>query len=149
MSTALLLIVNSMMNNGWFVFWTHLTILAVGKILLLSTALHLHFVCLMKAKDGRRHAWRNFSFSGHLIRLTECYTLIQNKKYLIWKSNNVKSKPFGIRATGLTDWWKMFHHSGRMDSKSIHSTIDGPPGVPGVSKNQIFFFTNKTVEFLR
>ena len=29
-------------------------------------------------------------------------------------------------------------HSGRMDSKNIHSTIDAPPGVPGVSKNQIF-----------
>ena len=31
------------------------------------------------------------------------------------------------------------NHSGRMDSKSIHSTIDLPPGIPGVSKNQIFF----------
>ena len=27
--------------------------------------------------------------------------------------------------------------------------MDPPPGVPGVSKNQNFFFTNKTVEFLR
>ena len=25
-----------------------------------------------------------------------------------------------------------------MDSKTIHSTIDAPPGVPGVSKNKIF-----------
>ena len=40
-------------------------------------------------------------------------------------------------------------HSGCMDSKSIHSTIDAPPEVPGVSKNKIFFFTNKTVELLR
>ena len=40
-------------------------------------------------------------------------------------------------------------HSGRMDSKTIHSTIDTPPGVPGVSKNQNFFFTNKSVELLR
>ena len=40
-------------------------------------------------------------------------------------------------------------HSGRMDSKTIHSTIDAPPGVPGVSKNQNFYFTNKSVELLR
>ena len=40
-------------------------------------------------------------------------------------------------------------HSGRMDSKTIHSTIDPPPGVPGVSKNQNLFFTNKSVELLR
>jgi len=26
-------------------------------------------------------------------------------------------------------------HSGNMDSKTIHSTIDAPPGVPGVSKD--------------
>ena len=34
-------------------------------------------------------------------------------------------------------------HSGRMDSKTIHSTIDAPPGIPGVSKNQIFFLQIK------
>ena len=34
-------------------------------------------------------------------------------------------------------------HSGRMDSKSIHSTIDAPPGVPGVSNNQNFFLQIK------
>ena len=31
-------------------------------------------------------------------------------------------------------------YSGRMDSKSIHSTVDRPPGV---SKNQIFFLQIK------
>ena len=31
--------------------------------------------------------------------MTECYTLIQNPKYLIWKLNNVNSKLFGIVAT--------------------------------------------------
>ena len=41
-----------------------------------------------------------------------------------------------------------YTHSGRMDSNSIPFTIDAPPGVPGVSKNQNFYFTNKTVELL-
>ena len=31
-------------------------------------------------------------------------------------------------------------HSGCLDPKKILSTIDPPPGVPGVSKNHIFFF---------
>jgi hypothetical protein len=39
-------------------------------------------------------------------------------------------------------------HSGCLDSKKNLSTIDAPPGVPGVSKNHIFF-TNETVFFLR
>ena len=30
-------------------------------------------------------------------------------------------------------------HSGYLDPKKILSTIDPPPGVPGVSKNYIFF----------
>ena len=40
------------------------------------------------------------------------------------------------------------NHSGCMDSKTIHSTIDAPPGVLWVSKNHIFF-TNETVFLLR
>ena len=38
-------------------------------------------------------------------------------------------------------------HSGCLDSKKNISTIDAPPGVPGVSKN--LFFTNETVFLLR
>ena len=30
-----------------------------------------------------------------------------------------------------------------MDSKTVHSTIDAPPGVPGVSKNQNVFLQIK------
>jgi len=33
----------------------------------------------------------------------------------------------------VLEWQQM--HSGNMDSKTIHSTIDAPPGVPGVSKD--------------
>ena len=33
--------------------------------------------------------------------------------------------------------------------KTIHSTIDAPPGVPGVSKNHILFFTYETIFLLR
>ena len=40
-------------------------------------------------------------------------------------------------------------HSGCLDPKKILSTIDPPPGVPGVSKNHIFFSTNETVFPLR
>ena len=40
-------------------------------------------------------------------------------------------------------------HSGCLDSKKILSTIDAPPGVPGVSKNHILFFKNETVFLLR
>ena len=38
-------------------------------------------------------------------------------------------------------------HSGCLDAKTILSTIDPPPGVPGVSKIT-FFFTNESVFFL-
>ena len=41
------------------------------------------------------------------------------------------------------------NHSGCLDSKNFLSTIDAPPGVPGVSKNHIFYFTNETVYLLR
>ena len=40
-------------------------------------------------------------------------------------------------------------HTGGLDPKKILSTIDKPPGVPGVSKNHIFFSTNETVFLLR
>ena len=40
-------------------------------------------------------------------------------------------------------------HSGCLDPKNILSTIDPPPGVPGVSKNHIFFSTNESVFLLR
>ena len=40
-------------------------------------------------------------------------------------------------------------HTAGLDTIFVQIYMDPPPGVPGVSKNQIFFFTNKTVEFLR
>ena len=40
-------------------------------------------------------------------------------------------------------------HSGCLDSENILSTIDPPPGVPGVSKIHIFFSTNESVFLLR
>ena len=40
-------------------------------------------------------------------------------------------------------------HTGCLDPKKILSTIDAPPGVPGVSKNHIFFSTNEIVFLLR
>ena len=40
-------------------------------------------------------------------------------------------------------------HSGCLDSENILSTIDPPPGVPGVSNNCIFFSTNESVFLLR
>ena len=41
------------------------------------------------------------------------------------------------------------HHTAGSDTIFVQIYMDPPPGVPGVSKNQNFFFTNKTVEFLR
>ena len=38
-------------------------------------------------------------------------------------------------------------HSGCLDLKKILSTIDPPPGVPGVSKNHIFFLQIKVFSF--
>ena len=40
-------------------------------------------------------------------------------------------------------------HSGCLHPKKFLSTIDPPPGVPGVSKNHIFFSTNENVFLLR
>ena len=39
-------------------------------------------------------------------------------------------------------------HTAGSDTIFVQIYMDPPPGVPGVSKNQKFFFTNKTVEFL-
>ena len=40
-------------------------------------------------------------------------------------------------------------HTADLDTIFVQIYMDALPGVPGVSKNQIFFFTNETVEFLR
>ena len=40
-------------------------------------------------------------------------------------------------------------HTAGSDTIFVQIYMDPPPGVPGVSKNQIFFSTNKTAEFLR
>ena len=40
-------------------------------------------------------------------------------------------------------------HTAGSDTIFVQIYMDPPPGVPGVSKNQNFFFTNKTDEFLR
>ena len=39
-------------------------------------------------------------------------------------------------------------HTAGSDTIFVQIYMDTPPGVPGVSKNQIFF-TNKAVDFLR
>ena len=44
---------------------------------------------------------------------------------------------------------KSLIHTASSDTIFVQIYMDPPPGVPGVSKNQIFFFTNKNVEFLR
>ena len=49
-----------------------------------------------------------------------------------------------LNSEGLADC-----HSGCLDSENILSTIDPPPGVPGVSKIHIFFSTNESVFLLR
>ena len=43
----------------------------------------------------------------------------------------------------------MLRHTAGLDTIFVQIYMDPPPGVPGVSKNQIFFFTNRTAEFLR
>ena len=40
-------------------------------------------------------------------------------------------------------------HTARCDTILIQIYMDAPPGVPGVSKNHIYFFTNETVFLLR
>ena len=61
-----------------------------------------------------------------------------------------------MKLLNFANWWKKqikvtqkhpYRHSGRMDSKTIHSTIDAPPGVPGVSKNQKFSLQMKVLSF--
>jgi hypothetical protein len=40
-------------------------------------------------------------------------------------------------------------HTAGLDTIFVQIYMDALPGFPGVSKNQNFFFTKKTVEFLR
>ena len=54
--------------------------------------------------------------------------------------------PENLNETRLSD--DIIHTAGS-DTIFVQIYMDPPPGVPGVSKNQNFFFTNKTVEFLR
>ena len=42
-----------------------------------------------------------------------------------------------------------FQHKAGSDTIFIQIYMDVPPGVPGVSKNHIYFFTNETVFLLR
>ena len=51
--------------------------------------------------------------------------------------------------TGLYSHCKYIYHTASSDTIFVQIYMDALPGVPGVSKNQNFFFTNKTVEFLR
>jgi hypothetical protein len=51
------------------------------------------------------------------------------------------------RDRSLASYWQV--HTAGLDTIFVQIYMDALPGVPGVSKNQIFFFTNKTVEFLR
>ena len=41
----------------------------------------------------------------------------------------------------------IIYHTAGSDPIFIQIYTDAPPGVPGVSKNRIYFFTNKSVEF--
>ena len=53
----------------------------------------------------------------------------------------IESKIDGLE--GFERWPAMAHHTGCLDPRKILSTIDAPPGVPGVSKNHIFFLQMK------
>ena len=48
-----------------------------------------------------------------------------------------------------TENFMLSNHTAGSDTIFGQIYMDSPPGVPGVSKNQNFVFTNKTVEFLR
>ena len=42
----------------------------------------------------------------------------------------------------------IIYHTAGSDTIFVQIYMDAPTGVPGVSKNQIYFFTNKTVKFV-
>ena len=79
-------------------------------------------------------------YMGFHIFLPEL--LFLNNMNLYYKKGLRKCK-FGTIDQGA------MRHSGCLDPQKILSTIDPPPGVPGVSKNHIFFFTNESVFLLR
>ena len=49
----------------------------------------------------------------------------------------------------LTKRAACYHHTAGSDTIFVQIYMDLPPGAPGVSKNQIFFFTNENVFLLR
>ena len=51
--------------------------------------------------------------------------------------------------SGLEFFILKLNHTAGLDTIFVQIYMDAPPGVPGVSKKQIYFFTNKSVEFLR
>ena len=73
--------------------------------------------------------------------------------YVIVKVREITLKICSTGSPEITAMkWPLFatkgiqsNHTGCLDPKKILSTIDAPPGVPGVSKNHIFFSTNETV----
>jgi hypothetical protein len=68
--------------------------------------------------------------------------ILSRIKFYVPSNKNTRGS-YAVRATSILSP----KHSGRMDSKTIHSTIDTPPGVPGVSKNHIFFSQIKVLSF--
>ena len=77
--------------------------------------------------------------------------------YMETKKLKKQTKVFTVVTLGLVvpvfkavnNIFTSYLHSGCLDSKKFLSTIDPPPGVPGVSKNHIFFSTNENVFLLR
>ena len=57
---------------------------------------------------------------------------------------NERTKEIGLEIVDDNQW-----HTAGSDTIFVQIYMDPPPGVPGVSKNQIFFFTNETVFLLR
>ena len=63
-------------------------------------------------------------------------------KCLLGAFNSPKKRTKTIRL-------EVLYHTAGLDTIFVQIYMDVLPGVPGVSKNQNFYFTNKTVEFLR
>ena len=111
-----------------------------------------YFVAIINVRKMSILAWPNTKGAIHKQRQPiflnlwhPSFPLLAYVVYRLWRGT--PSLP--LWGDVVYGWPLISIHSGCLDPKKILSTIDPPPGVPGVSKNHIFFFSNESVFLLR
>ena len=114
-----------------------------------STTLH-HYKCCTVFFNGSRlkvfvfNNGLNICLASKSLEFSFVWLGLTNQHWYDFQNHFFLQNPHKIKEVLLST---LYHTSG-LDTIFIQIYMDALPGVPGVSKNQIFF-SNKTVEFLQ